>query len=92
MQVFVSVSSPDGTTTTGPFYAGLATTAGDASGPLLSSATAIAAPAVAPTAFTLGGLQLDSPGLAYVMVVQPLSQQQVRMPSHVAHFLPLRDL
>ncbi|KAG2444871.1 hypothetical protein HXX76_001609 [Chlamydomonas incerta] len=76
-KVFVSVSSPDGSTaaasTNGPVLAGVVTTAADTSGPALAPSTGVPAGAVTPTGATLSGIALDTSGIVYVMVAQPFA-------------------
>lgn len=77
LQVFVSVGSADGSTaaasTNGPVLAGVVTTAADASAPMLSPAAGVPAGAVTATGATLSGIALDTSGIVYLMMAQPLS-------------------
>ncbi|PNH00991.1 hypothetical protein TSOC_013152 [Tetrabaena socialis] len=68
-KVFVSASTADGAAINGPVYAGSVTTAAPTSAPLLAPSAALAPAAVGATGFVLEGIQLDTSGIAYVMVV-----------------------
>ncbi|KXZ55300.1 hypothetical protein GPECTOR_3g435 [Gonium pectorale] len=59
--------------TTGPVPAGTVTTAADTTAPRLASSTVVAPGSITPGGFQLSGLQLDTSGLAYVMVAKPLT-------------------